>query len=43
VEQAGLGAKAAAPMVRTVYDGLLGVGQPPVLPESRPETSPVIP
>jgi penicillin-binding protein 2 len=43
VEQAGLGSHAAAPMVRTVYDGLLGVGQPPVLPESRPETSPVIP
>lgn len=43
LEQAGTGAKAAAPLVRTIYDGLLGVGQPPVLPESRPEASPVIP
>ena len=38
VEQAGLGARAAAPMVRTVYDGLLGAGHPPVLPGSSPET-----
>lgn len=43
VEQAGTGASAAAPMIRAVYDGLLGVGQPPALPGSRPEASPVIP
>jgi penicillin-binding protein 2 len=43
VEQAGLGSKAAAPMVRMIYDGLLGVGQPPVLLASRPESAPVIP
>jgi penicillin-binding protein 2 len=40
VEQAGLGARAAAPMVRTVYDGLFGVGRPAVLPGSRPESTP---
>ncbi len=39
VEQAGTGASAAAPMVRTVYDGLFGAGRPAVLPGSRPETS----
>ncbi|SDJ35622.1 penicillin-binding protein 2 [Frankineae bacterium MT45] len=32
IEQAGTGASAAAPMVRMVYDGLFGVGQPKVLP-----------
>jgi penicillin-binding protein 2 len=36
VEQAGTGASAAAPMVRAVYNGLLGVGQPAVLPASKP-------
>jgi penicillin-binding protein 2 len=39
VEQAGTGASAAAPMVRTVYDGLFGVGRSAVLPGSRPETA----
>jgi len=39
VEQAGTGATAAAPMVRTVYDGLFGVGRPAVLPGSRPSTT----
>jgi penicillin-binding protein 2 len=39
VEQAGTGATAAAPMVRTVYDGLLGAGRPPVLRDSRPEAA----
>ena len=39
VEQAGTGASAAAPMVRTVYDGLFGAGRPAVLPGSRPETT----
>jgi penicillin-binding protein 2 len=36
IEQAGTGATAAAPMVRQIYNGLLGVGQPPLLPASRP-------
>jgi penicillin-binding protein 2 len=40
VEQAGTGATAAAPMVRTVYDGLFGVGRPAVVPGSRPEPTP---
>ena len=39
VEQAGTGATAAAPMVRTVYDGLFGVGRPAVLPGSRPSAT----
>ena len=36
VEQGGTGASAAAPMVRAVYNGLLGVGQPAALPSSTP-------
>lgn len=39
VEQGGTGATSAAPMVRKVYDGLLGAGQPQVIPEGRPETT----
>ncbi len=39
VEQAGTGATAAAPMVRTVYDGLFGVGRPAVLPGAHPSTT----
>jgi penicillin-binding protein 2 len=39
VEQAGTGANAAAPMVRKVYDGLLGVGRPAVLADSQAETA----
>jgi penicillin-binding protein 2 len=39
VEQGGTGASSAAPMVRRVYDGLLGVGRPPVLAGSQPESS----
>jgi len=35
IEQAGLGSRAAAPMVRSVYEGLLGAAAPPVLPGSR--------
>jgi penicillin-binding protein 2 len=38
VEQAGLGSKAAAPMVRKVYEGLLGATGPAVLPGSKPAT-----
>ncbi len=33
IEQAGTGASAAAPMVREVYNAILGVGQPAVLPD----------
>lgn len=36
VEQAGLGSSAAAPMVRSVYEGLLGANQKAVLPGSTP-------
>jgi penicillin-binding protein 2 len=36
VEQGGTGASNAAPMVRAVYNGLLGVGQPAALPASTP-------
>jgi penicillin-binding protein 2 len=39
VEQAGLGSKAAAPMVRQVYEGLLGADQAAVLPHSTPAKS----
>jgi penicillin-binding protein 2 len=39
IEQAGTGATAAAPMVRAVYNGLLGVGQPATLPASAPVKS----
>jgi penicillin-binding protein 2 len=39
VEQAGLGSGAAAPMVRKVYEGLLGVNGPATLPDSRPATT----
>jgi penicillin-binding protein 2 len=39
VEQGGTGASSAAPMVRKVYDGLLGAGRPQVLVGGRPETT----
>jgi penicillin-binding protein 2 len=39
VSDTGTGASAAAPMVREVYNGLLGVGQPAVLPGSTPATT----
>ena len=39
IEQAGTGASASAPMVRAVYNALLGVGQAPVLPSSSPVTT----
>lgn len=38
IEAAGTGASAAAPMVRTVYDGLLGASGPAVLPRATPES-----
>jgi penicillin-binding protein 2 len=39
VEQAGLGARAAAPMVRNVFEGLLGAYSPAVLPGSTPAST----
>jgi penicillin-binding protein 2 len=36
VEQAGTGASAAAPMVRKVYEGLLGAYGPPIVPGAVP-------
>ena len=38
VEQAGTGASAAAPMSRTVWEGLLGAHGTPTLPHSQPAT-----
>jgi len=38
VEQAGTGATAAGPMLKRIYDGLLGADGPAVIPGSRPET-----
>jgi penicillin-binding protein 2 len=40
VEQAGLGSKAAAPMVRSVYEGLFGADGAAVLPGSAPAGAP---
>jgi penicillin-binding protein 2 len=39
VEQAGLGSRAAAPMVRKVYEGLLGANGPAILPGSTPAST----
>jgi penicillin-binding protein 2 len=39
IEQAGTGAGAAGPMVRQVWNGILGVGQPAVLAGSVPATT----
>ncbi|HSV64282.1 MAG TPA: penicillin-binding protein 2 [Mycobacteriales bacterium] len=39
IEQAGLGSRAAAPMVRKVYEGLFGIGRPPVYPGARRPTA----
>jgi penicillin-binding protein 2 len=38
VEQAGTGATAAGPMLKRIWDGLLGAKGKPVIPGSRPET-----
>ena len=40
VEQAGTGASAAAPMVRQVYEGMLGATGAPVLPGAKPASAP---
>jgi penicillin-binding protein 2 len=37
VEQAGTGATAAGPMLKRVWDGILGTKHP-VIPHARPET-----
>ena len=39
VEQAGTGSGAAAPMVRSIYEGIYGVGQEPVLAGSVPASA----
>ncbi len=39
VEQAGTGATAAGPMLKRIWDGLLGANGKAIIPESRPETS----
>lgn len=39
IEQAGTGSSAAAPMVRTVLEGVYGVDQPAALPGSSPVTT----
>ncbi|MHA3704670.1 penicillin-binding transpeptidase domain-containing protein [Jatrophihabitans sp. YIM 134969] len=39
--ETGTGASASAPMLREVYDGLLGNGQPAALPNGTPTTKPV--
>jgi penicillin-binding protein 2 len=36
VEQAGTGATAAGPMLKRIWDGLLGADGPPIVPGSRP-------
>jgi penicillin-binding protein 2 len=38
VEQAGTGATAAGPMLKRIWDGLLGARGAPVIPGSRPQT-----
>jgi penicillin-binding protein 2 len=39
VEQAGTGAKAAGPMLKRIWDGLLGAHGKPVIPDSRPQST----
>jgi penicillin-binding protein 2 len=39
VEQAGTGATAAGPMLKRIWDGLLGANGPAVIPGSRPATT----
>jgi penicillin-binding protein 2 len=39
VEQAGTGATAAGPMLKRIWDGLLGADGAPVIPGSRPQTT----
>jgi penicillin-binding protein 2 len=39
VEQAGTGATAAGPMLKRIWDGLLGANGKPIIPGAKPETS----
>jgi penicillin-binding protein 2 len=39
VEQAGTGAKAAGPMLKRIWDGLLGYQRKPIIPGSKPITA----
>jgi penicillin-binding protein 2 len=39
VEQAGTGATAAGPMLKRIWDAIMGVGRPPVLPGKQPITT----
>ena len=39
VEQAGTGARAAGPMLKRIWDGLLGATGTPVIPGSQPQTT----
>jgi penicillin-binding protein 2 len=39
VEQAGTGATAAGPMLKRIWDGLLGAHSKPIIPGSRPQTA----
>ena len=39
IEQAGTGGGAAGPLSRAIWNGLLGVGQPAVIPNSTPEST----
>ena len=39
IEQAGTGASAAGPLSRQIWNGLLGVGQKAVIPDSTPEST----
>jgi penicillin-binding protein 2 len=38
VEQAGTGATAAGPMLKRIWDGILGANGAPIIPGSKPET-----
>jgi penicillin-binding protein 2 len=39
IEQGGTGATAAGPMLKRIWDGLLGANGPAVIPDSRPEST----
>ena len=39
IEQGGTGATAAGPMLKRIWDGLLGADGPPILPGERPTTT----
>ena len=39
IEQGGTGATAAGPMLKRIWDGLLGANGKPVIPGGKPETT----